>query len=213
MSLIIGFGTGRCGSKSLQEFLDKQPGVSFSHERLGVTWDTFIPVWKAARNKIREKLEQYDVVGDISPMWINYISCVLDDFPKARFIWLDRDDNKAVVESYYSYKSKDAHIQKHDGILWNQWPILEGRFSKEAIDRSVCRYSHNAYIVSRLYPRKVYHLKTKDLVHKSKQKHLLNWVGIPKEDHLYGMPHTHKREDMLTRYLRGKRSVVEINLK
>lgn len=211
MSLIIGFGTGRCGSKSLSEFLGKQPNFHFRHEGFGITWDTFVPAYRAARKLIGKLLEEHEYVGDISPMWINYIPFLIEDFPEVKFIWLDRDCNKEVVESYHHYKKDSPFVSWNDGDLWNYFPVLEGRYSKEAIDRAVCRYSRNAYIVYKLYPNRSYHLKMRDMVHRSKQKHLLKWLGVPKELHEYGMGHTHKREDMLTEHVR-QQTVVEIDV-
>jgi len=191
--VVIGFGTGRCGTKSLARFLNKQEGVDISHEGLPLP---FHPCWGQYFDTLAAlMLRDSPIVGDVSAGWLFYVDRIITDFPDNFIILLDRRNIGEVVESFYFYLSKHENIKRDNGELWGTYPIEEAYFSKEAIRRSVERYVWQQRVLQGIYPD-IRCVLTKELSSKSKQIGLLNKLGIPREKHVLGMERLNKREEM-----------------
>jgi len=107
--LVIGLGTGRCGTRSLTKLL-KEWGIPASHEKYRLYWE---PNKKILQRALGE------MVSDVGFYWLNYVDLVLEQYPDAKFVCLKRDKEKTVVSFARSFKSplasKIAWINHPDG--------------------------------------------------------------------------------------------------
>ena len=88
--IVIGLGTGRCGTRSLAKFLT-QNGVKATHERYKLFWN---PEKESRWGKIIGRIEP-----DVAYYWLNYVDLIIDRYPGAKFICLKRK-KEAVIASY-----------------------------------------------------------------------------------------------------------------
>jgi len=188
--IVVGFGTGRCRSRSLAAFLDQQNDITCTHERMipfDPQWGNYIPSL--------DLLCRTDapIVGNISAGWINYIDRLIMDIPDLKLILLDRADKEAVVKSFDSYLRKQLRGQQD---LTSVYPIFDRRYTTGAIDAAVSRYIYKTVVLTRVYPDSILVVKTDRLNDRITQDRILQYIGIPVGDRIYGMPELNKRADM-----------------
>lgn len=94
--LVIGTGTGRCGTKALHILLNAQPQTHLTHEKFILPWrlSNELSHWeqfgKMCWSWGQEELH-YHWFGDIAPWYLAYVP-VLWDFPlKVKYVCLQRD--------------------------------------------------------------------------------------------------------------------------
>lgn len=117
--MVVGIGTGRCGTVSLHALLNRQPGVHITHEQLPL-----LP-WNSAPNILEKKLAQIlkrrtAIVGDIATSWLPYVRDVLSKEPSAKFVCLQRDRNATVQSFVVKMKGRKNHWLLHDGKSWKK---------------------------------------------------------------------------------------------
>jgi len=190
--LVIGFGTGRCGTKSLAAFLNQQHDITCTHEEVIVYDPQYCNYFAAIDMLMRGK--DSPIMGDVSVGWLNYIDRIMIDFPRAKFICLDRGSVDEVVESFDSYLRKAAIVEvSHD--LRAIYPIHERKYSKEAVRRSVDRYLWKQQVLLDMHPS-ILKVPTNLLSTKTAQMAILDHIGISRGAQERGMPWINKREDM-----------------
>jgi hypothetical protein len=91
--LIIGMGTGRCGTLSIAEILSRA-GVPTTHELSGT--QQYGPIywkddWKSVNESLRYKCTLGEKIGDVSLWWLPYVPRIRKHFPSAKFFALRRD--------------------------------------------------------------------------------------------------------------------------
>lgn len=190
--LVIGFGTGRCGTKSLAMFIDRQDSAFCSHEYVGA-WDTQYGDYFHSLSAIYKN--DFPIVGNISAGWIHQIDRLIQDIPNISIILLDRGSVKEVADSFFSYMSESPLARRTD--LRGTYPIEERLFSYNAIFRSVDRYVHKQETLLKSFPKHIMRVRTKDLSKRGTQEGILEWIGIDPKKGNYDMPHRNKREDMI----------------
>lgn len=115
--LIIGVGTGRCGTKSLTKLLEIQDSTKSTHERFGprVRWNCPPNLWpKRLWNDTLES--DKDIVADIHLGWTAHIDTFLTWAEKTgrqvRVVGLKRDKEQT-VDSYDKWKPYSDHWSFH----------------------------------------------------------------------------------------------------
>ena len=99
--VIIGLGSGRCGTKTLSHLFDSQPDSKFTHESLPMPWNNNPP--EAQPEMFRRLfLREEKYIGDVGYYWINHVETMLSVKPDAKFICLERD-RQEVIESMWDY--------------------------------------------------------------------------------------------------------------
>jgi hypothetical protein len=115
--LILGMGTGRCGTKSLSVVLSRQPSTSVSHEMRPV-----LP-WQhpEARRRIEERIRAvlhrghgHQIVGDVASYYLNYVEHAIQLMPDTRVICLQRPRDEVVL-------SFRRWVQDKFGPSFNFW--------------------------------------------------------------------------------------------
>src|SRR3989344_5979412 len=135
--LIIGIGTGRCGTNTLSHLLGKQKNCMVEHESKPI-----LP-WEFSKNKIDNKLKSLkncnaETVGDIAMYYLPYIKYILSNYKNVKVIALKRDKNE-VVRSFLQKTEGTNHWMEHDGKKWKfaefdrSFPKFKAETKEEAI--------------------------------------------------------------------------------
>ena len=95
--IILGLGTGRCGTATLTRLLDKQAGVIAEHETVMLQWEVKPYLFKKAWEKITEPSSAY--VANISFAWLPYIPLAVEKDPEVKCICIKRD-RQQTIESF-----------------------------------------------------------------------------------------------------------------
>ncbi len=135
--LIIGFGTGRSGTTSLSAFLNAQERTSVLHEgRIEPNSPANPFAWEGDEEKVIQWIDGLlennsgcDWIGDVGMYYINYVDAILDRWPDARFICMQRAQQD-VVQSYLKWTSNRNHWMIHDGSQWNLDSIWDKAYPK-----------------------------------------------------------------------------------
>jgi hypothetical protein len=190
--LVIAYGTGRCGSKSLAAFLNRQQSVEFTHEMTNLA---FWPMMGEYRRAVDQVMD-YDapIVGDISPQWVMYLDRLVYDFPSVKFIWLSRNNLPEVAKSFYAYLQ---HSNKHElfrGDCHGWYPVQSQEFSVENIYRTLLRYDWVCKMAEQTWGHnRMMKISMNDLNNETAQKAILSWIGAEEPWSLH-MPHINKRD-------------------
>ena len=106
--VILGIGTGRCGTVSLSDLLNKQENASFSHElkiklqkavdyNAPLPWEYDQKVFDRAWNSVLHYDGQY--VGDVAMFWLPYLEKLFVMTEDVKVICLQREKEE-VVKKY-----------------------------------------------------------------------------------------------------------------
>lgn len=155
--MIIGLGTGRCGTVSLSKLLQRA-GLNVTHELKPVmSWCSDDIVHRVnTLNKAR-------VDGDIAFWYLNYIEELNEKYgsDNIRFICMQRDPDE-VVESFLKKTTGRNHWMKHNNTKWKLDPCWDKCFpkyevkDKAAAIRLYCKGYHEK---SKYYSRNLRNFK------------------------------------------------------
>ena len=100
-SLILGLGTGRCGTHSLTDLLNRQPDSIFTHEEFPLLHWKQLPGRPgiAARLSRIRRSRSARFIGDVGSFYLPYVEEIMALEPDVRFICLERPRD-AVVSSF-----------------------------------------------------------------------------------------------------------------
>lgn len=183
--LVIGLGTGRCGTDSLAYFLDLQEGANVSHELFKHKLR-----WQGGEKQIDKLLQwmklQTDqtLVGDVAFAYLPYVGYILSRWPTAKFICLQRDRTET-IESFIKKTPGRNHWVQHDGAQWqaDRWdgcfPHYAAPSKPEALGRYWDEYYATAAELQAAYPAAFRIFPTTALNQREGQQALLSFIGIP----------------------------------
>ncbi len=148
--LIIGFGTGRCGTTSLSAFLNAQDRVRVFHEgRLEHHMRATPFAWEGDEEYILNWIDQltennpeFEWIGDIGMYYINYVDAIIKRYPDVRFICMQRPE-KEVVQSYLKWTKSKNHWTIHDGTTWKydtRWDKAYPKFDTHNKEKALHLY-------------------------------------------------------------------------
>ena len=170
---IIGFGTGRCGSKSLATLLAKQPSIVSSHEGVELPWE-YNP------KKFVESLSQILFLSDnktpcdVGFYWIQYLDKLINIFPNTKAIYLYRNKEE-FIDSWLrniSMKNRKMHL----------FPDYNME-SKEGLSEYYDYYDKKLNTLLDKYPDNIMPFHYYDLLNdESEQIEMLSFMGIPKAE-------------------------------
>lgn len=96
--LLIGCGTGRCGTVSLAALWARQDGLACTHERQRFPWEAALPAavawWEAQLAKY-----QAPIYADVAFYWLPYLEGLWQRWPEMRVVCLQRE-RTATIRSY-----------------------------------------------------------------------------------------------------------------
>lgn len=99
--VIVGFGTGRCGTKSLAHFLNNQADCFVTHEG-----GSDLNIAKDGAGH-----EQH-FIGDVGHYWIQSIDVIVQKYPDVYLINITRDDDETVKSFLGLGSSHTGHSEE-----------------------------------------------------------------------------------------------------
>lgn len=190
--VILGIGTGRCGTVSLSDLLNKQENASFSHElkikiKKEIDYNTPLP-WEydkkqfnSAWNSILHYEGEY--VGDVSMFWLPYLEKLFVISEDLKVICLQRDKEE-VINSYLKKTEGRNHWIKHDGQQWDfcpwdtSYPNFEVNNKVEALNLYWDYYYKLVNGLIKKHPNRIKVFQMIDLNNKEKVDALLTFAGF-----------------------------------
>ncbi len=183
--LIIGLGTGRCGTVSLCNILNQLPSSFFVHEGFMLPWYGQPDI---AISKLKKFLNDTDkcYVGDVGFYWLPYVEEVISVFPKTKFICLKRN-KQDTINSYLKKTEGRNHWINHDGKFWRKDYIWDRCFPKynvktkeEALSLYWDEYYSKAYKLQLSYPNNFKIFDIEVLNSSEKFFEVLDFLEIPR---------------------------------
>lgn len=197
--IVIGYGTGRCGTRSLAEFLNSQPNTKVTHEKLGLG---DIAGYCDKLHLLGDLLEyDADIVGDVGYQWLYYLWIPMHYHPNTKAIQLWRPDEE-VVKSFWNYKKMSD--MKIPG-MWYPYPFDTNKPSIDAIRLQVTKYRMIERHMLNQYPGRIYRLDMMDLNNIGQLNNLLDWLEYSKTGRVLVPVHTNKQHEVVARRLVPKR--------
>ena len=182
--LVIGLGSGRCGTVSLSRLLDAQPGAQVRHElRPHLPWMADKALL-ARKLDILRRLPGTGLVGDVGFFYLPYVVRILAAWPSARILALRRAERETVASFMVKTQGRN-HWMDHDGNRWRldpTWDPCYPSFDTSSKEQALQRYWQSYYAaVERLcveYPSNVRLFDVEDLNTSQGVRAILDFVGI-----------------------------------
>jgi len=190
--IIIGLGTGRCGTWTLYRLLNAQPGVAVAHEGFPLPWQVDVGALWYYLVQMFVNFEG-DFIGNVSFVWINYIGKLMGNLKDPRCICLRRD-REEVVESFCAHAPNENHWTDPDSKHYrpevdgagNVYSILFPKYDlpkTEAIVRYWNKYYALAEYLAMRYPKNFLLIDMHAALNtEDGQREMLTFAGIPAYD-------------------------------
>ncbi len=183
--LILGLGTGRCGTETLARILSTQSDVEASHEYFGpVPWDGDGQQWMVALRE-RQDHSPRSVLAEVAFYWLPYTHEILNSDPQAMAIVLKRP-REEVIASYLKKVGLKRNHWSFEGRsqedVWNDsYPDYPGS-KEEAIGRYWDDYYERVDGLIDVFPQRVILMKTEDLNDPTVVTKVMEFVGFETPD-------------------------------
>ncbi len=115
--IIIGLGTGRCGTVSLAALLTLQQYTHATHELMLLPHRFNERKFEAYMRKLSNR--QVRISADVALWNLPYVTSILAEYPSTKFICLKRD-KKTVVKSFMAKTPDRNHWTRFDSEYWDQ---------------------------------------------------------------------------------------------
>ena len=188
--IVIGLGTGRCGTQSLAKLLNHQLSSEVYHEK-----SAHLIRWEGSETAICQFLEwaktrqALSIVGDIGFYYLPYAEYILARYPMTKFICMQRD-KAATVASYMRKTPKRNHWQNHkEASDWvkDKWDYCYRKYEAPNKESALSLYWHDYYeqatILQKCYPKAFKIFPLEALNSQSGQEAILSFLNIKKEDY------------------------------
>ncbi len=116
--LIIGLGTGRCGTVSLKALLAMQRNTDATHEKM-------ILPHKFNERKLRAYMDKLwgrrdDIAADVALWNLPYVTTIMSGYPTTQFICLKRDKEDVVKSFMRKTRNGRNHWTRFDSEHWDE---------------------------------------------------------------------------------------------
>lgn len=180
-NIIIGLGTGRCGTVSLTRLLNLQNSCVASHEsvaRSSQNGETWGKNFTELVNYIDNKSEKF--VCEVSFYNLPYVEQLINRYDNVKFVIMKRD-RQETIDSYMKKTSGRNHWQTHDGTHYRkcEWDSTYPKF--EGVDKtdSIGMYWDYYYnMCSDIDQSLCYTINTNDLNDEAKCLDMLSFCGF-----------------------------------
>ena len=184
--LIIGLGTGRCGTNSLQTLLSKQPNCTCFHEhRPRPNWDNDEVTVTEKIKYLMTLWQKY--VGDVGMYYLPYVDFLMDKYPDCKFVCLKRDKEQT-VQSFMKKTPERNHWMPNNGE-WKKDPNWDQCFPKYDVERKLEAletywddYYDRSEKYADKYPRNFKIFKIEDLNNEKQVDRILNFCKFEKKN-------------------------------
>lgn len=189
--VLIGLGSGRCGTFSLSHFLNMQKGANVTHENFSITWMNFET--QSIQELCNILIRDEHIVGDVACYWLNYVPFMIPFCKDIKFVCLQRD-REETVRSFFERKqqpnfcvSPESKYYVHGHIdHLNDYSFPKYDLPKhEGVYQYYDDYYHIARGWHRAYPYNFKLLPMDSLNTNEGQNEILEFCGIPIEDRVF----------------------------
>lgn len=190
--LVVGLGTGRCGTHSLVELLNRQPESAVTHEEFPLLPWRRVPGYPGIAERLRRirRSRTGRLVGDVASFYLPYAEEAIALDPSIRMICLERP-REEVVASFSAWLDAvhplpTDHWSRVPGPGWHHelfWTRIFPQY--DAADRAAGiglywdEYHRTAAALAQRFPRQFQVFPTESLNTESGQSALLTFAGIP----------------------------------
>ena len=192
-TIIIGLGTGRCGTHSLAKLLESQENTSITHELN----DTPFIKWYYNSNDFNKICRVIDsrnkeFVGDVSFFYLHYIPSLLDKYNNIKFISIKRP-KEATIKSYMKWTEGRNHWMNHNGTQWryDRWDICYPKYEVEKKEEALNLYWEEYYTtmekLKTSYSNQFLLIEMEDLNNDNKIKDILDFCGFKNKKIISGV--------------------------
>jgi hypothetical protein len=112
LHIVLGIDSGRCGTLSLTQLLDKQPNASVTHEHRPLLPWNVVDVERVVSERVARLCEAGTLVSDVASFYLPYIETFIALAPEIRVVCLQRDRDSVVKG--FSRWSDTAHSAPTD---------------------------------------------------------------------------------------------------
>lgn len=174
--LIIGLGTGRCGTQSLAAVLNHQPQATITHETLPLPWvvdECLFNQWHARLNT------NFRVFGDVASYLLPYVDLILRKRPSTKFVIMQRDKQQT-VHSFDVKTNGRNHWNNHDGTRWvlNGWDACFPTYEGDNKIQSISRYYDEYYEMCDKIAAPTFWMNVTDLNCETTTMNMLSFCGF-----------------------------------
>lgn len=188
--LVIGLGTGRCGTVSLSLLLNAQRSARVCHEgKLDgkhhlIPWRDGEEVLSAWIKRLARESNGASIYGDVGMYFLPYAEHLIREYPHIRFVCMKRD-KESTVDSYMVKTRGRNHWMVHDGSVWDLDPVWDPMFpkyssdnKKEALEKYWDDYYQEAHRLSDLMPSSFGIFDMDSLNSEDGRREVLEFVGF-----------------------------------
>lgn len=176
--VIIGCGTGRCGTQTLAKILNDCDYQHCTHERApSMTWIFDEELYQTRL----EDFKRSHTHGDIALQYLPYLERFIEDLEKVKIVVLKRD-RKEVIRSFDA-KTKNPDKWKAREKEWNSYFHIGKLPKKEFIGKYYDLYYKEIDKLIKKYPKHIKLFETEDL--NSNQDAIYKWCEILEKDRNY----------------------------
>lgn len=179
--LVLGMGTGRCGTTSLTILLRHQDDCFAAHESPPIVqWECGKRRIAFHRARFNRLLEMHPVVGAVAHWWLPYFEQIKAWYPNVRAVVMKRD-RAQTVRSYDTITGPLNHwiIGAGRPSLWDDcYPHFDAKTKQEAIGMYWDLYYTQAEALVKKYPEHIRIYAMEDLNSEEKQKEMLTFLGF-----------------------------------
>jgi len=179
-SMILGCGTGRCGTKSLSALIDGCDGITAKHEGRPL-----LP-WKFNMQTLCDKIKLFNngLTADVCLSWLPYCEYMLANFSNAKVICIERDTKKVIP----SFKEKlqgggrfSNHFTKKGRNDFPEWIPCFPKYSTNfdaALLTYINYYKQRIQEIKAVYKRRVMIIDIDALNTREGQRKIFDFIGV-----------------------------------
>lgn len=178
-NLVIGLGSGRCGTVSLRDLLNHQ-GFNAVHELKLMPW---FPDYEICNAVIKDILiRKSDLVADIGYYYLPYVLYIAIKYPTTKFVCLQRDKEEVINSflkfskyNYWSYPYIDREKTEWDSTF----PTYHNLSKAEAISQYWGDYYKTVRSLVKIIPDNIQLFDmNKTFNEEDGQRKLFEFIGI-----------------------------------
>lgn len=197
-AVVLGLGTGRCGSTSLTAAFAGVDGACSTHENHPIIyWEPQEEQVRFHFDRMRLLADYHSVVFDAAHWWLNVLGRFFAEFPEGKVVGLARD-TETCVQSFLRIQVRGPGAFNHwappDSDIWrtHEWdpsypsyPVPLDLLPNVAaakvamIERYVNEYNQTLRSLAQAFPDRVLLIRTEDLNDPDTMTRISALVGLP----------------------------------
>jgi len=196
--IVIGIGTGRCGTVSLGRLLNLQPDAHITHEKRPLLpWDMEDkkPI-KVQLDDLRRRQKRFKFAGDVASAWLPYLPRLFREFTDIKVVGLWRD-KEGFVESFMRQSGPRDNWTKGAEVVQPEFCKCFPKYEAKTKEENLGLYweEYNATMFDWEKKGQVKTFPVDMLNAEESQDVLFDWLGMQDHRHRYGRHNANLRKD------------------